>query len=239
MLTPVVFSGGSIDFESIPNSIPTEGLTISGQFAGTWGVTFSLANGASPVLAKVGAPQTAFQGFQALPDQPAPGSNAGQYFLTDDGVVAGPPADLIVCYATPVHGASGILLDIDGNEAWTIEALDEHGTVVAELQLGPNNEVDGSATPWSFSSASHQIWSIRFAYTGSQSGGVGLAFDNFSPSEPFCPADLNADGLVDGADLAVLLGAWGSPGLADFDSSGSVDGADLGTLLGAWGACPN
>jgi predicted extracellular nuclease len=48
------------------------------------------------------------------------------------------------------------------------------------------------------------------------------------------PADLNNDGVVDGADLGILLGAWGSSGPGDFDGNGVVDGADLGTLLGSW-----
>jgi formylglycine-generating enzyme required for sulfatase activity len=63
-----------------------------------------------------------------------------------------------------------------------------------------------------------------------------------------CVADLNGDRIVDGADLGVLLNAWGTcpngnPGCTgDLDSdgsvSGSVDGADLGILLAAWGNCP-
>ena len=52
-----------------------------------------------------------------------------------------------------------------------------------------------------------------------------------------CVADLDGSGGVDGADLATLLGSWGSPGASDFDQSGATDGADLATLLGAWGAC--
>jgi hypothetical protein len=48
------------------------------------------------------------------------------------------------------------------------------------------------------------------------------------------PADLDGDGTVSGADLAVLLGQWGGPGTADFDDNGTVDGADLAVLLGAW-----
>jgi hypothetical protein len=46
--------------------------------------------------------------------------------------------------------------------------------------------------------------------------------------------DLNGDGLVNGADLGTLLGAWGTPGPGDFNGDGIVNGADLGTLLGAW-----
>lgn len=63
----------------------------------------------------------------------------------------------------------------------------------------------------------------------------------FAPIEsnpcPDCP-DLTGDCLVDGADLAVLLGVWNTAdAAADFDGSGTVDGSDLATLLGGWGAC--
>ncbi|MFO0828190.1 MAG: hypothetical protein U0572_08570 [Phycisphaerales bacterium] len=51
-------------------------------------------------------------------------------------------------------------------------------------------------------------------------------------------ADLTGDCAVDGADLAVLLGAWGTcvncP--ADLDGNGVVDAADLAVLLGHWSA---
>ncbi len=57
-----------------------------------------------------------------------------------------------------------------------------------------------------------------------------------------CPADLVADGAVNGADVAVLLNFWGTDGAGypgvDLDGDGIVGGADLATLLGAWGSCP-
>lgn len=46
--------------------------------------------------------------------------------------------------------------------------------------------------------------------------------------------DLNGDGLVNAADLALLLGAWGTRGPGDLDGDGSVGAADLTLLLGAW-----
>jgi hypothetical protein len=46
--------------------------------------------------------------------------------------------------------------------------------------------------------------------------------------------DLNGDGVVDGADLGLLLGSWGTAGAGDLDGNGIVDGADLGLLLGDW-----
>jgi hypothetical protein len=34
------------------------------------------------------------------------------------------------------------------------------------------------------------------------------------------------------------VGNWGAPGLGDLNNDGIVNGADLGLQLGAWGACP-
>ncbi len=49
------------------------------------------------------------------------------------------------------------------------------------------------------------------------------------------PADLNNDGLINGADLAQLLASWGTA-KNDLDGDGVVGGADLAFLLAAWGA---
>ena len=54
------------------------------------------------------------------------------------------------------------------------------------------------------------------------------------------PGDLNGDGEVNGADLAILLGAWGKcppkgACIADLNHDGVVNGADLSILLGNWG----
>lgn len=54
-----------------------------------------------------------------------------------------------------------------------------------------------------------------------------------------CPADLDASGAVDAADLGQLLDAWGdTAGVADIDGDGVVSAADLSLLLLAWGVCP-
>lgn len=55
--------------------------------------------------------------------------------------------------------------------------------------------------------------------------------------------DFNQDGKVDGADLGLLLGAWGSDDCqydlnADGIVNGTINGGDLGLLLGFWGDCP-
>jgi hypothetical protein len=55
-----------------------------------------------------------------------------------------------------------------------------------------------------------------------------------------CIADLNSDGVVDGNDLATLLGSWGPAAIgtvADFDGNRLVDGSDLAVILSGWGLC--
>ncbi|MBM4110030.1 MAG: hypothetical protein FJ254_01565 [Phycisphaerae bacterium] len=55
---------------------------------------------------------------------------------------------------------------------------------------------------------------------------------------PTCPppvqGDLNGDGVVNGADLGILLTSWATGGAGDLNSDGVVDGADLGILLTSW-----
>ncbi len=53
-----------------------------------------------------------------------------------------------------------------------------------------------------------------------------------------CPADLNHDGEVGGADLGMLIAQWGDAGSADLNGDGIVNGADLGILIASWGPCP-
>jgi len=51
--------------------------------------------------------------------------------------------------------------------------------------------------------------------------------------------DINDDGIVNGADLAFVLGAWQSADCAaDLNEDGIVSGADLAIVLGSWGEVP-
>jgi len=68
--------------------------------------------------------------------------------------------------------------------------------------------------------------------------GATRAYAMVPVRRPACPADLDGNGVVDGADLGELLALWGTAdGSADLDGNGVVDGADLGELLAAWGDC--
>lgn len=86
-------------------------------------------------------------------------------------------------------------------------------------QIGPNDPAIGLDTP----------------------GVVNPVCEEVDP----CPADLNSDTIVDGADLAILLFNWGTEppvdgppnAYADINADGIVDGIDLGLLLNAWHIC--
>lgn len=41
-----------------------------------------------------------------------------------------------------------------------------------------------------------------------------------APPPPPCPADLNGDGSIDGADLGIQLAGWGGPGAGDLNADG-------------------
>jgi hypothetical protein len=176
--------------------VPYEGLVISDQFRATEGVRFSLEGGGYPVLTEVGSPMTAFGGgLSNLPDTPMPEAAplVGNWFLTDDGAVAAPPAPLLIHYDTPVDAASGIMIDVDGYgrgtiwEAFRIEARGEDDVILDTLEIIGSAALDGQASPWSFARELADIYSIRISYFGNKPTGIGLAFDYFSPSAPYPP----------------------------------------------------
>ena len=77
-------------------------------------------------------------------------------------------------------------------------------------------------------------------YTASTPLGAGTinVSTTGTPCSTPCPGDFDLSGSIDGADLAFMLGGWGTP-VADMDGSGSTDGGDLSMLLGVFGTpCP-
>ena len=75
---------------------------------------------------------------------------------------------------------------------------------------------------------------------------AGSGVDGFSAflglgEELGCDGDLNSDGIVDAADLGLLISGWGAIGDDSRDLTGDsvVDAADLGLLIAFWGPCPD
>lgn len=184
--SPTTGYSGVITFETVPGvGTPSEGLEISTEFLSTEGVRFSLEGGGFPRIAEVGAPVTAFAGppNSTGADNPLPGQNIGTFFLTDDGSLGGlfsPP--LLVSYDSPTAAASGVILDIDFDETFTIEARDLLGNTLEAITItaGDPSTGDGVATFWSFDRGINEIYSLRFVGTRQAAGAFGLGFDNFN-----------------------------------------------------------
>ena len=83
-----------------------------------------------------------------------------------------------------------------------------------------------------------QIRDGTFADT--DGNGVPDCCDVKEPCDP-CLGDITGNGVVDAADLGILLAVWNTDGKsnpeADINGDGTVNAADLGILLGAWGSC--
>ena len=77
-------------------------------------------------------------------------------------------------------------------------------------------------------------------FTASTAGSL-QELSSWFPCVGGCTGDLTQDGLVNSADLGLLIGAWGTDGSivegSDLNGDGIVDAADLGLLVGAWGPC--
>jgi hypothetical protein len=78
------------------------------------------------------------------------------------------------------------------------------------------------------------VVSGQFTTIGTDTRNRIAAFDG-CPEVVSTPGDLDGDGVVNAADLSILLSAWGSADPnADIDGNGVVGAADLTVLLGNW-----
>lgn len=177
----------------------------------------------------------------AIPNNPDGGkAETRVQFLNDaDGgaiVVRDDPADLEPGTYEGVAGDSLFearhIWDTCCTDGWAITGLECGGAAIVQF-----TNTDGNAkTP---TIAGLNAWRV----VGADGSEIALALasdrrvllQHLPPTN--CPADLNCDGVVDAADLAILLGAWTLSGAADLDATGTVDGADLAILLGEWGPC--
>lgn len=171
----------TVTFEFVPGASVAEGLAINTQFEELLGMSFKLADGTDPRIAEVGAPTTAFEPN----DSPSSRQTTGDFFLTDDGLLTTEASPLIVSFSVPVDSASGIVLDIDGVETFTIQAYDVSETLLEEVVItaGDPNTGSRSLAPWWFSRETPDVASVRFI--GQRPTGLfGLGFDNFTTCAP-------------------------------------------------------
>lgn len=200
-------AGAVIDFESTPAAVaPTDNQLLVTPYAITGGGTaqfFFDVNGNDsfdagiddlPVFEQAGQDgsdaynstatginDTAVSGFT---------SQLGAFFLRHPVPFSLPPAFLIdYSTAQTITGLSGEIWDIDsgsaGNtEQWLVEILSGSNSVLAS-QLSPlGNSSALDSLPWTFAFTGLPLGvdKVRLTFVGSKTTGIGLAFNNFSPT---------------------------------------------------------
>ena len=189
--------------------------------------------------------------------------NLGCQFLTDDGLRTS-KADtiLVIEYDKAVTGASGLILDIDGDEVWNVEAYDGNSVVAQESFCGPTATITNCTQTMSASSSdpvakgsrnmdhigkfelsAPQFSRIEISYRG---GGVpGIGFDNFNANtahketeyDPCCPP-WNSDTLAESLKITPT-GSINQPYLVQFDPTQALKDQMQAYIdyLGAIDAC--
>jgi hypothetical protein len=141
--------------------------------------------------------------------------NPGNYYLT---VYASDPGNPTVTsnFAWFIYAPGGITMtDASGAFAWRSAVFPGTATQgFLRYTLAGFNVQSGDDQ--------NDLYNCKFNVFGEPVGDTGT------------PGDLNGDGVVNAADLAILLGAWGTSGPGDFNLDGIVNAADLATLLGYW-----
>ncbi len=161
-----------------------------------------------------------------------------------DLIIASREADAIHRYT--IDGTPMGLWDVGPTPGASIALTDPaaliraplHDDVLLTASTGSNATVAGYRLSDGYMERTHRIYAID------ASAAIDLAATAPSPAdtnrnllpdecESATPGDLNGDGLVNGLDLAQLLGAWGGTG-GDANGDGTTNGEDLAIILGNW-----
>lgn len=186
--------------------------------------------------------ESIFQAFSPQRLFTAVGSTETEVHFFVPGTVSVPAA---------VKGFGVIFNGVELEDSARIECFDAWGVLIAEV-AAPISGASGFSFIGAIMTGSERIASVVI-HSGTLAPLAGnldapargadvVVMDDVLYGEPIslnCPADLNGDGEVSGADLAIFLGAWGENVAhpADFDGDGLVYGSDLAVILGAWGDC--
>ena len=221
-----------IDFETTPGGGPpvddqvlnapyniTGGGTVSFYFDNNLNNSYDAGTDTLGVFEAAG--QDGTDGFASsywgINDTAYPGyaADLGNFFLRQPipGTV---PPPFIVDYNTSqtITALSGEIWDIDGSSAlgteqWLVDVLDSSNNILAsELSpLGNSSALDSKPWTFSFSGFPLGVDKVRLTFVGSKTQGLGLAFNNFSPTTAAVPEPTSV--YIAGAGLAALLAvAW-------------------------------
>lgn len=125
-------------------------------------------------------------------------------------------------------------------QSGTVRMRTVHGNGVVDPMVAP---LSGPDQAFALRTAAHGddqviMWFKQTGGPADMTVVAQLVHPDGSLGSPAHPADFNGDGAIDGEDLSILLGAWGScsfsPCMGDLDHDGLINGNDLAILLGAW-----
>lgn len=140
------------------------------------------------------------------------------------------PDNSVVMVGGGEFGESGTIKTLDaatGEQLWKVALEDEGGNLIVDARPFTTSD---SRTAYVATLIVADIPDFEYCY---------LYALELSGALSALAGDLNRDGVIDGSDLGLLLGAWGvcndaNACEADLNGDGEVDGADLGVLLGEW-----
>lgn len=175
---------------------------------GKYNNTFDSGHDALPVFEQVGTDGTdgfvASRAGEGVHDRAPFGSGLnpvlGNFFLRQPDAIGSVPGPFIIAYDTTqvIREFSGEIWDIDATreglfEQWKVDVLDTSGGVLATL-ISPRGEGPGGtgpgaldSLPWmfGFTNLPDGVAAIRISFShrpGAKTDGIGLAFNNFSPT---------------------------------------------------------
>jgi len=199
-----------LNFETTPSgSTPVDDAALSAPYTISEGTvrfyfdtngnnSYDSGTDALPQFERIGDDATnGFSSSTGIPDTALPGyeSQLGTYFLrAPAGLGGAPPGPFIAHYSTvaAIKEFSGEVWDIDGGprqgtEQWLVEVLDHAGQILAQ-QFSPIGSISGlnslDSRPWVFEFRNLPVGveDVRLTFVGTRTSGVGLAFNNFSPT---------------------------------------------------------
>lgn len=223
-------SGGTpVDNTLLSAPYTSGGVSVAFYFDVNGNNTFDAGTDALPVFERAGNsdPVAGFAASVANDTaDPGFGAQLGQFFLRQPPVGqfgANIPGPFIVDYNTAltITALSGEIWDIDGSgsqtvgtERWRVDVLDSTGNVLATstsplgTQGSNNAPLDGKPWVFGFTSLPTGVDKVRLSFIGSKTSGIGLAFNNFSPTTSAVvpePSTLAMAGIVGLAGFGCVL----------------------------------
>jgi hypothetical protein len=195
-----------------------------------------------------------FDQWNGSSDEAQPGFEAelGNFFLRQPDPIGNVPGPFIAAYdvSVPIRGLSGEIWDIDGGhvgtEQWRVDVLGTGGTVLATT-LSPigvvtdNTSLDSLPWVFRFEDLPDGVAAVRLSFIGSKTGGIGLAFNNFSATEAISeqPGDANHDGHVNEVDFVILAQHFNQSDATweqgNFNADASTNALDFNILAANYG----